>query len=229
MPGAPLLAAEAALRSGAGYVKLLSDEAFPYAPPELVIDCDPLEHALTDERIGAILVGPGLGRDDDAPAKLAAVLETGKPAVIDADALHLLDWETLEGIPGSRLLLTPHEGELAALCQAFDVAAEGKCEQAQALRDATGASVLAKGPDTVLAPTGGGLVFFPAASSWLSVAGTGDVIAGIAAARLAHHRDLPRSAEEAVWLHGEAARVAGPAFTAGDLARAVQPALASFL
>lgn len=228
MPGATILAAEAAMRAGAGYVKLLSEHSHPAAPADLVIE-DALDRALADARTAAFLIGPGLGRDALAAERLAAVLENGKPAVLDADALHLLDGDALEGVAASRLILTPHEGELAALCEAFEVAGGGKVERAAALRDAIGASVLAKGPDTVLAPAAGGLVFFPPASSWLSTAGTGDVLAGIAASRLAQHGDPARAAEEAVWLHREAARTAGPAFTAGELARAVAPALAAFL
>ena len=229
MPGAAMLAAQAAMRAGAGYVKLLSEHSHPDAPAELVIDRDPPARALADKRIGALLVGPGLGRDDKARGRLAAVMDTARSAVLDADALHLLDWDALEGVAASRLLLTPHEGELATLCRAFGVTAESKLDQAQELRDATGASVLAKGPDTLLAPATGGLVFFPAGTSWLSVAGTGDVLAGIAASRLAHHGDAVRAAEEAVWLQREAARIAGPAFTAGELARAVRGAVAAFL
>lgn len=229
MPGAPLLAAEAALRAGAGYVKLLSAHSHPDAPAELVIDSDPPQRALAEKRIAAVLVGPGLGRDDAARERLAAALDTARPAVLDADALHLLDWDALEGVAANRLLLTPHEGELAALCEAFGVGEGSKLERAAGLRDATGANILAKGSDTLLAAADGGLVFFPAASSWLSAAGTGDVLAGIAASRLAQHGNAALAGEEAVWLQREAARILGPAFTAGDLARAVRAALAAFL
>lgn len=229
MSGAPLLSAEAAMRAGAGYVKLFSEHSHPDAPAELVIEGADLSSALGDKRIDALLIGPGLGRGEDARDRLAAALDFAKPVVLDADALHLLDHDALEGVDAASLLLTPHEGELAALCKTFEVEAEGKLERAMALRDATGASVLAKGPDTVLAPAGGGLMFFPPASSWLSVAGTGDVLAGIAASRLAHHGNAARAAEEAVWLHREAARISGPAFTAGELARSVGTALACFL
>ncbi|HEU4819914.1 MAG TPA: NAD(P)H-hydrate epimerase [Qipengyuania sp.] len=229
MPGAALLSAEAAMRAGAGNVRLLTDHPHPAIPPELVVREGALEEHLGDERIGAVLVGPGLGRDDAARERVAAALETGKPCVIDADALHLLDWDALEGVAASRLLLTPHAGELAALCKAFGVTAESKLERATGLRDAVGANVLAKGPDNLLAPVGGGVVYFLAASRWLSTAGTGDVLAGIAASRLAGHGDPARAAEEAVWLGREAARIAGPAFTAGELAFAVRLALARFL
>lgn len=228
MPGAPILAAEAAMRAGAGYVKLASDHSHPDAPAELVIEREAAA-LLGDARLGAVLIGPGLGRDERAQERLAAVLDSGKPAVLDADALHLLDWDSLEGVATNRLLLTPHEGELAMLCEAFGVVAGDKVARAAGLRDATGASILAKGPDTVLAPSEGGVMFFPGASSWLSAAGTGDVLAGIAAARLAHHDDPARAAEEGVWIHGEAARIVGPAFTAGELARAVGRGLAAFL
>lgn len=227
MPGAALLAAAAAMRAGAGYAKLFAETAPPQAPAELVTDTAPLAAALTDRRIGAVLVGPGLGRDETARLRLGAALESCRPLVLDADALHLLDWDALEGVATANLLLTPHEGELAALAQAFGIAAADKPTRAQALRDVTGASVLAKGPDTLLAPAGGGLVYFPAASRWLSVAGSGDVLAGIAAARLAAHGDAARAGEEAAWLHRGAAEIAGAGFTAGDLAAAVRPALAA--
>ncbi len=228
MPGAPTLAGEAAMRAGAGYVKLASNHSHPDPPAELVIERD-ASALLSDERVGAALIGPGLGRDARAIERLAAVLDSGKPAVIDADALHLLDPDVLEGVDCSRLLLTPHEGELAAVCKVFAIDATTKSAQATGLRDATGVTVLAKGPDTLIAPCDGGLVFFRGASSWLSAAGTGDVLAGIAASRLAGHGDPARAAEEAVWLHGEAAPIAGPAFTAGELARAVGLSLAAFL
>ncbi len=229
MPGAPLLAAQAAMRGGAGYVKLLSEHSHPDAPAELVIESGALGETLADQRIGACLIGPGLGRDDAARARLCAALAAGKPMVIDADALHLLDPEMLADVDTGRVLLTPHEGELAQLGDAFGIQAEGKVARAQALRDATGANILAKGPDTILAPSTGGLRFFHPGSSWLSVAGSGDVLAGIAAARLAGHGDAARAAIEAVCLHGEAARLAGPAFTAGELASAVRPALETFV
>ncbi|TMM50478.1 NAD(P)H-hydrate dehydratase [Qipengyuania marisflavi] len=228
MPGAPLLAAQAAMHSGAGYVKLMSAHSHPDAPAELVIEGGNLSGTLADDRIAALLIGPGLGRTNDARDRLSAALETGKPCVLDADALHLIDEDMLEGVDATRLIVTPHEGELASLCRSFGVTAQGKLASARALHGVTALTVLAKGPDTVLVGQGA-VRFFPRGSSWLSVAGTGDVLAGILAARLAHHGDPVRAGEEAVWLHHTAACLAAPAFTAGQLAAAVKPAIARLL
>jgi len=228
MPGAPQLAAEAAMRSGAGYVKLLSDHDHVGAPPDLVIERGALEERLADDRIAAILVGPGLGRDASACDRLAQVLASGKPAVLDADALHLLDAEFLALADARKLCVTPHEGELEKLCEVFDVGDGNKADRARRLHDVTGLTVLAKGPDTVLA-SGVMTSFFSRSSSWLSVAGTGDVLAGIVASRLAVHGEPHRACEEGVWLHHQAARLASPAFTAGGLAHAVKPAMAALL
>ncbi len=228
MPGAPLLAAAAAMRCGAGYVKLLSGHAHPDAPAELVIEQGDLAAMLGDPRIAAVLVGPGLGRDEDARGRLAAVLAAGRPCVLDADALHLLDDDLLEGVQTRRLVVTPHEGELATLCKTFGITEERKLERACRLHDVTGLTVLAKGADTVLAGEAG-TRFFPRGTSWLSVAGTGDVLAGAIASRLAVHGDPHRACEEGVWLQHEAARAAGPAFTAGELARALRTAIEGLL
>ncbi|MFA9200948.1 MAG: NAD(P)H-hydrate epimerase [Cypionkella sp.] len=209
MPGAAVLAASAAMRGGAGYVKLLVDRPVAGAPHALVIDQRPLADALRDPRWSAALVGPGLGRDEAARARLAATLELPVPMVLDADALHLVDDDMLEGVDPARLLLTPHDGELARLCATFGISAEGKAAQARALAGRTGLTVLAKGPDTLLAAADGRLAFFHRSPSWLASAGTGDVLAGIAASRLATGVEPFCAAGEAVWLHGEAARIAG--------------------
>lgn len=226
MPGASLLAAAAALHAGAGYVKLLGDR--PAATPaELVVDEHPLGEALADRRIAAVLVGPGLGRDRAARERLDAVLAGETLAVLDADALMLL---RADDAPLERAVLTPHVGELAALERAFGLDGEApRRERALALARASGAMVLLKGPDSLIAAPDGTVTCAPPASSWLSTAGTGDVLAGILASRLAVHRDPRRAAEEALWLHSEAARRAGPAFSAGQLARAVQGAVADAL
>ncbi|WFL77199.1 NAD(P)H-hydrate dehydratase [Altererythrobacter arenosus] len=227
MPGASILASKAAMRAGAGYVKLLSDNWHDSAPASLVIDDNMLEDALADERLAAVLIGPGLGRGEIARDRLACALESKVAAVLDADALHLIDSGSLPSdVP---LLATPHDGELDALCRTFSVVASGRQDRAQALAKVSGMVILAKGPDTIVAAPDGRLALAPPASSWLSSAGTGDVLAGIAVSRMATGRDAFTAACEAVWLHGEAARQAGPAFTADELAHCVSGAIAAAL
>lgn len=226
MPGASLLAA-AAQRAGAGYVKLFAHELALGAPPDLVVEAAPLAAALADPRIAALLIGPGLGRDGDAKAKLGEALRQARALVVDADALMVLVSDMLaRDVP---LLATPHDGELAVLCRNFGVIAEGRPERAVALAKISGMVVLAKGPDSVVAAPDGRLALGLPAPSWLSVAGTGDVLAGVAVSRMATGADPFTAACEALWLHGEAARRAGPAFTPTQLAERVSEALAACL
>jgi hydroxyethylthiazole kinase-like uncharacterized protein yjeF len=228
MPGAALLACAAAQRAGAGYVKLFAD-AVPGAPADLVVDSGKLSSVLTDDRNSAVLVGPGLGRHAGARERLATALADAVPAVIDADALVLLGERQLSERK-TPLIATPHEGELKALEAAFGCDGAGsKPDRALALARDSGMVIVAKGADTVIAAPDGRLACARPASSWLSVAGTGDVLAGIIASRLATGTEAFAAACEGVWLHGEAARLAGPAFTAGDLAAAIPDALAACL
>lgn len=227
MPGASLLAAAAAQRAGAGYVKLLADSPDPRTPPDIVTETAPPGEALADPRIAAVLVGPGLGRDDAARGKLALALRHAAALVLDADALMLLQPAMLaRDLP---MLATPHDGELDTLCRAFGVIAEGRRDRARALAAASGMVVLAKGPDSCVAAPDGRLALGPPAPSWLSVAGTGDVLAGLAASRMACGDDPFAAACTALWLHGEAARRAGAGFTPSQLAERVPEALAAAL
>lgn len=228
MPGAALLAARAAQGAGAGYVRLLADTG-PGTPPDLVTDSSPLAEALGDTRYAALLTGPGLGRNAAARERLALVLAEPYPVVLDADALVLLAPRLLAE-RSAPLIVTPHEGELHALERAFDLGgAGGKVDRAAALARALGGVVVAKGPDTVVAAPDGRIALGRAVSSWLATAGTGDVLAGTIASRLASGADPFDAACQGVWLHGEAARLCSPAFTAGQLAEAVQEAYAACL
>ncbi|MBA4045614.1 MAG: NAD(P)H-hydrate epimerase [Erythrobacter sp.] len=227
MPGASLLAAASAQHAGAGYVKLLARAPDPRTPADVVTETAPLAEALADPRMAAVLIGPGLGRDGAAKSALGEALRRAPALVLDADALMLLAPNMLaRAIP---MLATPHDGELETLCRTFGVISEGRRERALALAKVTGIVVLAKGPDSVVAAPDGRLALGPPAPSWLSVAGTGDVLAGIAASRMAAGSDPFTAACEALWLHGEAARRAGPAFTPTQLAERVQEALAAAL
>lgn len=232
MPGAALLACAAAQGSGAGYVKLLNPRPGPAtaaSPADLVLEAGPLAQALEDRRIAALLIGPGLGRDPAAAVALGTALAVDRPAVLDADALMLLR-PAMIGRRSAPAVLTPHDGEMAALGRAFGLTAGNlRRDRALAMARATGAVVILKGPDSVIAMPTGRLVCAPRATSWLSVAGSGDVLAGILAGRLATGVEPLRAACEALWLHGEAARRAGAAFTPGQLAAQVPEAVAAAL
>lgn len=236
MPGAALLAARAAQHGGAGYVKLLTDGAEVAVPADLVVDSRPLAEALADSRIASILIGPGLGRDALAVRRLQQVLclEREVPTVFDADALMLVGpgrWPA----PGDRpIILTPHAGELATLAKAFGTPPNtgpfaDKVHHAIELDWLTDATIVAKGSDTVVFHRDGGMVVAPPVACWLSTAGTGDVLAGLIGSRLATGAVPVSAVAEALWLHGEAARLAGPVFSASGLADMVPAAYAACL
>lgn len=218
MPGAATLSAEAAARSGAGYVRLLCAE-----------ETGAHSHAIVRSmkrdfsRAKAVLVGPGLGRDTAAWNHLAAALSSGVPVVADADTLWLLAEKGFGELPPSAIA-TPHGGEFDHL---FGDDEGNKIDSTRSAAARTGIVVVHKGADTVIAAPDGRCVVAPPASSWLSTAGTGDVLAGLCAGRLAVAGDPFVAACEAVWLHGEAARRAGAAFIADDLLAHIPAALAS--
>lgn len=227
MPGAALLAARAAQHGGAGYVKLLGSGTD--APADLVTDAGPLGRPLSDTRYAALLVGPGLGRDKPARERLKAALAAQVPTVLDADALVLVRARDTHDHIHPRII-TPHEGEFAVLERAFKLPGVGtKIDRAVELAASCGSIVVAKGPDTVVARGDGRVALAPRASSWLSTAGTGDVLAGVIASRLASGLDPFEAACQGVWLHGAAARLCGPVFTAAQLADMVQSAYAACL
>nr|WP_276508874.1 NAD(P)H-hydrate dehydratase [Sphingomonas insulae] len=221
MAGAARLAAVAALRSGAGYVALYGDggQGGPDAIVHRPFDGD----ALSDARIGAILIGPGLGRDAVARDRLAALVAAdAHPLVIDGDALHLLDLDA----PARRtrpVVLTPHAGEFKAL---FGTPAGSLLDQARSAAARAGAIVVLKGPTTIVASAAATRVH-PGGNPWLSTAGTGDVLAGTIAAQLAHPGADPLAAASAgTWLHARAGQLCGASFVADDLANALTPARA---
>lgn len=208
MPGAALLAARAAMRGGAGYVVLTGAAGGPDALVHRELD----DALLADQRIGAIVVGPGLGRDDAARAKLERVLASDRPLVIDGDALTLLGADAARRLRAraAASILTPHAGEFARM---FGEGAGSKIARTLSAAAASGCVVVAKGSDTVVGYPDGRCVVAASAPSWLASAGTGDMLAGLVGARMA----AGGRAEEAVWLHGRAAALAGPALIADDL------------
>ena len=216
MHGASELAARAAYRAGAGYVLLLTG-GLPN-PPHAIVRQRWSAEALDDKRIGAVVVGPGLGRDDRAQEKLGAALSSDRPLVIDGDALHLLDLATLKD-RAAPTVLTPHAGEFDAL---FGKGQGSKIDRAQDAARRANSVVVFKGADTVVAAPNGWANVAAMGNPWLSVAGTGDVLAGTIAAMLAQRSwDLLGAVSAGVWLHGEAARLLNRCFLADELADAL--------
>ncbi|MCL6730443.1 NAD(P)H-hydrate dehydratase [Sphingomonas hankyongi] len=215
MPGAIALSAIAAARAGAGYVRVSTSRPID-GLPAAIVQLDTAE--VNDERIGCLLVGPGLG---DAPQVLTLALTSRSPKVIDADGItHLGDPERLRG---QDAIITPHSGEFARL---FGKIEGSKPDQALEGARRSEAVIVYKGPDTIVAAPDGRVGFAPPAPPWLASAGTGDVLAGIIAAMRARGLPAFEAACAGVWLHGRAAEIAGPQMIADDLARAVQQALA---
>lgn len=223
MPGASALAASAAARAGAGYVTLVGEGG---TVPNSVVRRPPadLGEALADRRVKAVLVGPGLGRGRQALEALRRVWPCPQPLVVDGDALWLLAEAGL-GPRDAPTVCTPHAGEFGRLY------GDGgsKIEAARSAAARTGHVIVYKGPDTIVAAPDGEAAIARPGSPWLASAGTGDVLAGIVAARCATGVPAFVSACSAVWLHGRAAELAGPALIADDLVACLPAALAECL
>jgi len=214
MPGAIALAAEAAARAGAGYVRVSTSRSID-GIPSAIVQTDTAE--INDDRIGCLLVGPGMG---DIPQVLTLALTSRAPKVLDADAIsHLGEPERLKG---QDAIITPHQGEFERL---FGEIPGTKPERALEAARKSGAVVVYKGGDTIVASPDGRLGFRPPGPAWLASAGTGDVLAGLIAALRARGLPAFEAACAGVWLHGKAAEVAGPQMIADDLAQAIPAAL----
>lgn len=242
--GAARLAARGALRIGAGLVTL---GVPPSAQLEVatqvtaimlarVPDGEALTARLADARLNTVCLGPGFGLGDRAVALVDAVLGAGqrnasRSVVFDADALTLIaaDRSRLNAL-NARCVLTPHGGEFARLFpdisdRLAQVPTKGPAySKVDATREAarkSGAVVLFKGPDTVVAhPDGRACVHAAAyerAAPWLATAGAGDVLAGFITGLSARGYDPYTAASSAAWLHVECARAFGPGLIAEDL------------
>ncbi|MEQ1548395.1 MAG: NAD(P)H-hydrate dehydratase [Chakrabartia sp.] len=214
MRGAALLCASAAQRAGAGYCVLVND--FHVDGGSLALVRRTLDEVTADRRTGCIVVGPGLGRDEAASRVVQDILSGTLPLVLDADVFSLITVDSLQraSASGKPIILTPHDGEFKTL---FGWTYASKIDRARDAAIKSGCVIIVKGADTVVASPCGRVSVARTATSWLSSAGTGDVLAGIAGAMLARGLDAYAAACAAVWLHGEAGRHAGPALIADDL------------
>jgi hydroxyethylthiazole kinase-like uncharacterized protein yjeF len=224
MPGAARLVAAAARRSGAGHVAILAPAGqgalFRAAEAGVVVSEESLSALL--ERPRTIVLGPGLPPDDATRARLAEALASGAPVVADAGALTACAGQP-EALAGAALL-TPHEGEFARL---FGPPGPDRVAAVRAAAARSGSVVLLKGPATVIAAPDGRAAIEASAPPDLATAGTGDVLAGVAAALLSRGMPPFDAACAAAWLQAEAARRAGPGLLAEDLPPLLPAALAA--
>lgn len=239
--GAARLAAKAALRAGAGLVTVAAPKA---ALPTLSASLEAvmvreangaagLKRLLADERLNAVLLGPGNGAGKATKAAVEAAAKAKRALVLDADAISTFTRESgklgkLLKVNRIQALLTPHDGEFAKLFasdSAQVLACESKIEKVRAAAELLGATVLLKGPDTVVASPDGRVTISNNAPPWLATAGSGDVLAGISLGLIAQGMPVYEAGCAAVWLHGEAAKEAGFGMTAEDLTPALKKVL----
>ncbi|MGR3572017.1 NAD(P)H-hydrate dehydratase [Brevirhabdus sp.] len=238
--GAARLAARAGLRMGAGLVTLAAPrdalaENAAQLTSVMLVACEgaaQLTEMLRDDpRLSALCLGPGLPVDGDTRALVRAALAEGRPAVLDASAISAFADcpEALFERLGEEVVLTPHQGEFARLfpdlAQAMQaVETHAPLSKPEAVRRAaarSGATILLKGPDTVIAAPDGRCALNAAvrarAAPWLATAGTGDVLAGMIAGLLARGMTGFAAAQAASRLHVDAALSFGPGLIAEDL------------
>jgi hydroxyethylthiazole kinase-like uncharacterized protein yjeF len=238
--GAARMAARGALRAGAGLVTVASprDALAVNAAALTAVMVRPVDTAIefaelwTDKRLNTCVIGPGAGVGDRTRDFVVTALTAKRNLVLDADALtsfadapdHL--FEAIKASHDPQVVLTPHEGEFPRLFSDISNKHPGrsKFERVRAAAERSGAVVLLKGPDTVVASPDGRAIIASNAPPWLATAGAGDVLAGMIAAMLAQGVAALEAASIAVWMHGEAAREAGPGLIAEDLPE-VLPAL----
>ena len=225
MPGAAILAATAAARAGAGAVRLQGGKIISGVPAAIIQTGEGPLDRLDDTRIGCLVVGCGLAPDAEGRRLLDAALDSPHPLLLDAGALHLLT-ETHLKTRKAPTILTPHGGEFAWL---FGEGQGSKVDRTRAAAAASGAIIVFKGADTVVAAPDGRAAILPPPSSWLASAGTGDVLAGIIAAMVARGLDPFEAACAGVWLHARAGALAGPALIADDLAAHLPKAVSECL
>ncbi|MFN3865785.1 MAG: NAD(P)H-hydrate dehydratase [Demequina sp.] len=242
-PGAAVLVASGAVRAGAGMVRYVgprrAQDLVLAHRPECVVH-DPGDAAELLPRAQAWVVGPGVADHPVQDAVIGAVMASGLPMVVDAGALEEVARARASGsreAPSDRVLLTPHAEELMRTLGALrhdatveDVTAD-RAGHARLLAETARATVLLKGARTIIASPGGHVIDLPGAPAWLSTAGSGDVLAGIAGALLAAGLTAADAGACAAWVHARAAQAANPGgpIAALDIAIAVPVVVAELL
>ena len=222
--GASRLSAHGAMRAGAGLVTLASPSSavMIYAmslTSAIVRTCDSIddfEELLRDKRRVAIAIGPGAGVGEATRKYVLAALTTGRAVVLDADAITSFEDDPaplFSALQYANSVLTPHEGEFSRL---FSFEGD-KPHRARMAATKSGAVVLLKGSDTVIADPDGRAIINSNAFPQLATGGSGDVLTGIIAGLLAQGMSAFNAAAAGAWLHGEAATVMGPGLIAEDL------------
>ncbi|MBC7506853.1 MAG: NAD(P)H-hydrate dehydratase [Sandarakinorhabdus sp.] len=209
--GAAQLAALAALRAGAGAVTMVGAEGDGPAHAVMHCDDDAALALLGTTKVRAVAIGPGLADTPRSRGWLKRLLAGTMPLVADAGALGLLD--ALEDV-AAPMVMTPHAGEFARL---FGAPGADRVAAVSAAARRSGAVVVAKGRETIIAAADGRVAINVHASPWLATAGSGDVLTGIITALLAQGMAPFDAAQAGVWLHGDAGVRAGPGLIADDI------------
>ncbi|MFT3997830.1 MAG: NAD(P)H-hydrate dehydratase [Asticcacaulis sp.] len=225
--GAARLAARAALRAGSGLVSVACDPsalivyatAFEAVMTKPVRDVAEFAGLIGDPRVTSILLGPAAGINERTRSFVLAALATLKPCVLDADALTVFrdDPHTLFAAIKGPCVLTPHEGEFTRVFGRIEERARAAADAAAA----SGAIILLKGPETLIAHPDGRMVINRHAPSWLATAGSGDALAGLITGLMAQNMRAFEAACAGVWLHSEAARRFGPGLIAEDISEQI--------
>lgn len=231
--GASRLASMAALRVGAGLVTLAApSETYVVQAAALTdimvrrFDQDfGFKGMLSDPRIGVALMGPGAGIGERTARLVQSVLETSTTSVLDADALNSLAGrlDLLERAEGTTIL-TPHQGEFDRLFPDLDAETD-RIAAARGAATQTGAHIVLKGVSTLVAAPDGRVSICSNAPASLSVAGTGDVLAGLIAGLVGQGMPAFEAASAGVWMHGAAATRVGKGLIASDLLGAIKGVL----